>query len=833
MSLTGPGAAMATTCAVIPALGKAVYNPVTVTAGVATNTTIASPDGSFCFATMPNGTYTITPSLTGFTFSPPNLTLQVLNVDAIINNYFTNAPVHTTTFSIYTSVQGAAVNGVTMNLTGMSTQTLTVPTSGANIFSNLPNGYYVVTPSMPGYLFAPPSMTALVNNWGVNYSQQPFTSARIGTGSHTISGQVLGGTSKPVKVTLSGQASATTTTDANGNFYFTGQPAGIYTIRPSLAGYTFGPASLDITLVQYDSVSNTFVATSTTTPPPQPTLPSGPPNILLNPSFEYGHQCYNFWGNPAGGNWGPFVSTDSHSGRYSAELACRRMPGCDSSFMVTGGIPVVAGKNFKFSGWAKCPGTAAVNQAYYYLQSNGTNGPQITGVNAARITCDGRWHQNTFTITVPSSSTATAFNLGIFNNTICAACDPSVRGASLKTDDWSLTYSDRTAPTHVWQHPGRRNVYVTPSALYVDGKPYLLLGTYGVPVKDFAAVAAMGMNTIASPPDVNATPTPECYNLGSGSKLDTAYNLGLNILGDITTNSRVALEDNGRLQAIGTGGVATMAAYAHQFGQHLAHIGWFVDEPDLVSYPWFLIDPATFVQFGNALRSQSPLPFAVDFQGAHWRGYSHMVPFNGSSTIWISETYGTSFSAVNTAYDTFNTVQKRPVWIFQGSPNVGNDAPYYLTVVKSYYAIINGITGVLYFSWNGFHNTKGAVDQLMLNAVGQAVTELKSLQGPIMEGHPIAVTATGGPAIMAREYNGQTFILAVTPVWGQYTATFNVPGLRANTPVTVQFENRTISSSAGSFTDTFAGQVRHVYVIGTANSTRAGAYPRMRKVRKP
>lgn len=59
----------------------------------------------------------------------------------------------------------------------------------------------------------------------------------------TISGTVTGPTVSGVAIALSGQASANTTTDISGNYSFTGLAGGIYTVTPTLAGYTFSPSA--------------------------------------------------------------------------------------------------------------------------------------------------------------------------------------------------------------------------------------------------------------------------------------------------------------------------------------------------------------------------------------------------------------------------------------------------------------------------------------------------------------------------------------------------------------------------------------------------------------
>ena len=66
-----------------------------------------------------------------------------------------------------------------------------------------------------------------------------------------ISGVVSG---SAATVTLSGAATKSATTDANGAYSFSGLPNGSYTIAPSKPGYMFTPASAPVT-VNASSVS--------------------------------------------------------------------------------------------------------------------------------------------------------------------------------------------------------------------------------------------------------------------------------------------------------------------------------------------------------------------------------------------------------------------------------------------------------------------------------------------------------------------------------------------------------------------------------------------------
>lgn len=78
--------------------------------------------------------------------------------------------------------------------------------------------------------------------------------------SHAITGSVSGAVQQGVAINLTGAATATTTTDATGAFSFSGLMDGGYTLTPVLAGHTFSPASLAVTVLGADATGNRFVA---------------------------------------------------------------------------------------------------------------------------------------------------------------------------------------------------------------------------------------------------------------------------------------------------------------------------------------------------------------------------------------------------------------------------------------------------------------------------------------------------------------------------------------------------------------------------------------------
>ncbi len=95
------------------------------------------------------------------------------------------------------------------------------------------------------------------------------TCGDTGISLHSLSGTITdegGNGLEGVTLTLSGDASATTSTDASGDYAFTDLADGAYTVTPSLAGYTFDPTSRDVTIAGSDVAGQDFSASTTGCP---------------------------------------------------------------------------------------------------------------------------------------------------------------------------------------------------------------------------------------------------------------------------------------------------------------------------------------------------------------------------------------------------------------------------------------------------------------------------------------------------------------------------------------------------------------------------------------
>ncbi|HEX7285213.1 MAG TPA: N,N-dimethylformamidase beta subunit family domain-containing protein [Candidatus Angelobacter sp.] len=167
--------------------------------GAATASTTADSSGNYSFAALANGTYTVTPTKPGFTFSPASQTATVNNANVSAVNFTATAQ----TFSISGNVSAGGA-GATVALSGAATASTTADAAGNYSFAGLANGAYTVTPTKSGFTFSPASQPATVNN--ANVSALNFTAT------------ASGGTGLAIDVNVSRDGSTASTTIATPAF---------------------------------------------------------------------------------------------------------------------------------------------------------------------------------------------------------------------------------------------------------------------------------------------------------------------------------------------------------------------------------------------------------------------------------------------------------------------------------------------------------------------------------------------------------------------------------------------------------------------------------------
>ncbi|MDH4275722.1 MAG: carboxypeptidase regulatory-like domain-containing protein, partial [Gammaproteobacteria bacterium] len=232
--------------------------------GAADATATTDASGNYSFANLGNGDYAVTPTKNGYTFVPSD-TLVTINGDNVANINFAGTATAVTTYTISGQVTAAAnapVSGATVTLSGATTTSVTTDASGQYTFVNLVNGDYTVTPTLANYTFAPPQIAVTVN--GANVTNTNFSGTQTVVLTYTISGKITTGTNTALSgatVALSGAATASATSDANGDYSFTNLANGSYTVTPTKSGYTFAPTNLPVTVSGVDVTNTNFSGT--------------------------------------------------------------------------------------------------------------------------------------------------------------------------------------------------------------------------------------------------------------------------------------------------------------------------------------------------------------------------------------------------------------------------------------------------------------------------------------------------------------------------------------------------------------------------------------------
>jgi len=156
-------------------------------------------------------------------------------------------------------VQGAPLSGVAVTLAGGPAPVGgTTDSQGHYSFAGLADAVYTVTPTQAATAFEP--LARQVSLFG-DTAQLDFTGSAV---SFAISGVVVDANGSPlagVTVTPS-SGPGPVTTDATGHYVVTGLTRGAsLTLTPSLAGFTFAPASQDVGPMQGDVAAPPFAAT--------------------------------------------------------------------------------------------------------------------------------------------------------------------------------------------------------------------------------------------------------------------------------------------------------------------------------------------------------------------------------------------------------------------------------------------------------------------------------------------------------------------------------------------------------------------------------------------
>ena len=227
---------------------------------------VSGHNGVFFYTTAPGG-------FPSYSYNAANYWVDVVFVNGA-------------TFNIAGTISGVGGAGATVSLTGNASVGTTADSGGNYSFGGLVNGTYTITPSNLGVLFTPAGQTVTLN--GGSLSNVNF--AAVAVSPLSISGTISGGPG--ASVSLTGAASLTAVTDAQGNYSFNGLISGSYLVTPSQASYVFAPYDQSVTLTGVSIAGVNFTAQAcpcTTIWPPiaMPSLIDGGDGSSVNVGVKF------------------------------------------------------------------------------------------------------------------------------------------------------------------------------------------------------------------------------------------------------------------------------------------------------------------------------------------------------------------------------------------------------------------------------------------------------------------------------------------------------------------------------------------------------------------
>jgi beta-glucanase (GH16 family) len=143
-----------------------------VLSGTASENISTNNTGAYSFSDLVNGSYAVTPSNAGYSFSPTSQAVTISGANVTGVNFTANP--QTATYSISGTISPATVgSGSLVTLSGTANATTTADASGNYSFTGLANGSYTVTPSSKTATFSPTSQGVTINSanvMGVNFT---------------------------------------------------------------------------------------------------------------------------------------------------------------------------------------------------------------------------------------------------------------------------------------------------------------------------------------------------------------------------------------------------------------------------------------------------------------------------------------------------------------------------------------------------------------------------------------------------------------------------------------------------------------------------------------
>ncbi len=155
--------------------------------GTSSGSTTADGSGNFSITGLTVGSYTVTPSAAGYTFSPPGASETITGSNITGVNF---TATQTTTYSI--SGHAGIANAI-VSYSGAGSGQVVADADGSYSILDLLNGAYTITPSKTGFVFSPTSRNETIS--GADTPNVNFTAVLTGATPNTVIQGVFRGSS--------------------------------------------------------------------------------------------------------------------------------------------------------------------------------------------------------------------------------------------------------------------------------------------------------------------------------------------------------------------------------------------------------------------------------------------------------------------------------------------------------------------------------------------------------------------------------------------------------------------------------------------------------------
>jgi len=192
--------------------------------------------GYYSLTGLPDGVFTIEPSLSNFSFTPKQATLT-LPMDGYVDFEATPLSTQGSSLSGYVKIAGENEEPLAGVEIDSGAGKVVTNVNGYYKIPNLPNGVYTIKPTLKGFKFTPSTqIISMPHTENVNFEAEPV--------EYTISGTIANAVDTPVQgAVVKAGIGLQAITNVNGYYIIGGLPAPStpYTLTATLDGSTFTP----------------------------------------------------------------------------------------------------------------------------------------------------------------------------------------------------------------------------------------------------------------------------------------------------------------------------------------------------------------------------------------------------------------------------------------------------------------------------------------------------------------------------------------------------------------------------------------------------------------